>query len=284
LGLIDRVSDFFSDMRDVVTQAVNGDFQDPYRYQDPGFSTPGDWNTARPIAQANLVLSGASDRNGVGLIQLQNNDNGDTYIVRSPSSAFSNVGFDFFGDGKGDYLFGSNRSDNLYGRGGNDMLIGGSGQDKLYGDEGNDILTGGYGMDRLYGGSGADKMYGGADADRLFMGNGDRVRGGAGNDDFIFGAGASSMRINDFDPNGDQVDAAGAVGGWRVDSASGITVARGPFAGSWTMTGGEFGFTHRDGTDFDIRISDKNPQGHFFADSYAEAKVLMASGDWIDIS
>jgi hypothetical protein len=281
LNLIDRVSDFFSDWRDVVTQAVTGDYADPYRYQDPGLPTPGDWNTARPIAQANLVLSGHSDRNGVDFIQLQNNNTSENFVIRSPTEAYSTSGFTFVGTWRKDGMMGSNRADDFFGRDGNDLLIGGS---DLYGDAGNDILTGGYGNDDLYGGTGADRMYGGADADRLFMGSGDRVRGGHGNDDFIFNAGASSMRINDFDPNGDQVDGAGAVGGWRVDSASGITLERGAFADSWVMTGGEFGFTHRDGTDFDIRISDKNPQAAFFADSYAEAKALMASGDWLDFS
>ncbi|MBM3604778.1 MAG: hypothetical protein FJX25_08485, partial [Alphaproteobacteria bacterium] len=70
----------------------------------------------------------------------------------------------------------------------NQLIVGGEGADDLRGGAGNDTIRGNGGNDTLTGGAGNDELW-----------------GGAGNDRFVFGNGAGSDRIMDFQ-TGDKID------------------------------------------------------------------------------
>jgi Ca2+-binding RTX toxin-like protein len=78
------------------------------------------------------------------------------------------------------------------------VLIGSSGNDVITGYATNDILSGGDGNDTLSGGAGNDTLDGGAGNDTL--------DGGTGNDVYLFGKGAGSDVINNYDSSGTEND------------------------------------------------------------------------------
>ena len=115
-----------------------------------------------------------------------------------------------------DTLSGLAGDDAVYARAGNDTLDGGAGEDQLYGEDGDDLIRGGTQNDRLDGGNGADSLqgqdgddtlYGQAGNDTLDGGIGnDALDGGAGNDTYLFGKGANSDAINNYDSTGTEND------------------------------------------------------------------------------
>ncbi|MGD9669742.1 MAG: right-handed parallel beta-helix repeat-containing protein [Hyphomicrobiaceae bacterium] len=116
----------------------------------------------------------------------------------------------FFGGGGNDRLFGEGGNDVMFGDGGNDMLNGGGGDDQMHGGSGNDGFFGGGGNDTIYGDDGDDTIYGDGGNDVIDGGRGnDTFIGGAGADTFVFGFGAGSDRILDFQSGSDLLDFSG---------------------------------------------------------------------------
>ncbi|MEW6707738.1 MAG: calcium-binding protein, partial [Pseudomonadota bacterium] len=114
-----------------------------------------------------------------------------------------------YGYATDDVLDAAEGNDYLYGKAGNDTLSGAAGDDWVYGDDGNDAVDGGAGTDYLNGGNGDDAITGGegndqlsgdAGNDRLTGGAGtDNLNGGAGNDTYLFGRGAGTDAIGEYD-------------------------------------------------------------------------------------
>lgn len=136
------------------------------------------------------------------------------------------------GSGNADILVGTSAAnrleggagaDDLYGRGGADILLGQDGADDLYGEAGADTLYGGNGDDMLSGGADNDTLYGEAGNDTLLGGDGDDVLdggtgddsldGGNGNDTYIVRANSGNDTINNYDPEGTDIDVIGYQGG-----------------------------------------------------------------------
>ncbi|HWT29812.1 MAG TPA: hypothetical protein VN240_02165, partial [Propylenella sp.] len=97
-----------------------------------------------------------------------------------------------------DYVYASDRGDNLLGGGGNDHLYGGRLDDWLFGGDGSDILhagsdTGGLGGDGNYldGGAGNDTIVGREGSDWLEGGDGTDALDGGGGDDIVAGGGGA---------------------------------------------------------------------------------------------
>ena len=101
-----------------------------------------------------------------------------------PDQVQAGAGNDTVSAGAGnDSVQGGDGNDLLRGGSGNDLLQGQAGQDSLFGDEGNDSLLGQDGDDLLYGGLGGDILRGGGGNDRLYGGSdSDRLFGEAGHD------------------------------------------------------------------------------------------------------
>ncbi len=125
------------------------------------------------------------------------------------------------GTDRKDWLFGTNRDDQLigldgndriwgrrgddqieagdgndraYGGKGDDEISGEEGNDRLYGEKGDDTIDGGEGHDRIWGGKGKDEIDGGEGRDRLYGGKGfDDIKGGGGNDWLWAGGGGARM-------------------------------------------------------------------------------------------
>ncbi len=136
------------------------------------------------------------------------------------------------GSGNADILVGTSAAnrleggagaDDLSGRGGADILLGQDGADDLYGEAGADTLYGGNGDDMLSGGADNDTLYGEAGNDTLLGGDGDDVLdggtgddsldGGNGNDTYIVRANSGNDTINNYDPEGTDIDVIGYQGG-----------------------------------------------------------------------
>ncbi|WP_421868951.1 calcium-binding protein [Motiliproteus sp.] len=99
-----------------------------------------------------------------------------------------------------------------------DVIDGLGGNDEIYGEGGNDILYGGAGNDILYG---APEEVEGEDNDTLDGGAGnDSLYGGAGNDTYIFGLGAGSDLIYDFDSTPGNQDVVCFTDGIAADDVS----------------------------------------------------------------
>ncbi|WP_165937561.1 S8 family serine peptidase [Antarcticimicrobium sediminis] len=94
------------------------------------------------------------------------------------------------GDGN-DWLRGNGVDNFLSGNRGDDRLSGRVGDDDLFGGTGNDVIRGGRGRDQIEGGAGDDILW-----------------GGRGRDVFVFGPGAGSDVIRDFDVEKDALDIA----------------------------------------------------------------------------
>lgn len=91
-----------------------------------------------------------------------------------------------------------------------DTLVGGSGHDVLEGGTGDDVLRGGDGNDRLDGGDGNDTIDAGAGGDQLIGGTGnDILIGGSGSDVYLIDLNSGADEIQNYDPNGTDIDAIG---------------------------------------------------------------------------
>lgn len=119
-----------------------------------------------------------------------------------------------------DFLFGSNKKDNLKGKDGDDSLFGEGGADTLKGGKGDDSLVGGNGKDRLGGGRGDDELWGDQKDDRLSGGRGsdylnggdgdDQLKGGRGQDIFAYEANGGRDVISDFKNGEDLIEMSAA--------------------------------------------------------------------------
>ncbi|MBQ0713509.1 MAG: cadherin-like domain-containing protein [Porticoccus sp.] len=140
------------------------------------------------VSEGDDVIAVADNGYGVEIHALGGND-----------SITGASGWDtLYGDTGGDSLFGGAGNDKLYGGDSDDVLSGDAGSDSLYGEVGNDQLNGGDGNDTLSGGDGNDLLNGGAGSDTL--------TGGDGSDTYIFGYGAGSDAINNFDESSGRYD------------------------------------------------------------------------------
>lgn len=101
-------------------------------------------------------------------------------------------------------VVGSTYADTLVGGSGDDVLEGGNGDDLLRGGDGNDVLDGGAGNDTLDAGPGGDQLIGGAGSDVLI--------GGAGSDVYLIDLNSGVDEIQNYDPNGADIDAIGYSG------------------------------------------------------------------------
>lgn len=119
------------------------------------------------------------------------------------------------GQGNDDTLNGEAGADEIFGGAGADLVSGGTGADNLLGQGNGDTLLGDAGDDTLSGAAGADSLMGGADDDRLLGGTAaDTLDGGTGNDtliggtqadDYFFGLGYESDRVNGYEQAIDQL-------------------------------------------------------------------------------
>lgn len=98
-------------------------------------------------------------------------------------------------------LVGSAFADTLTGTAGDDTIYGGAGNDVIHGGEGADILYGGDGDDIIDAGGGPDQLYGGAGNDLLI--------GGTGSDTFFIDINSGADVIENFDPDGNDIDVIG---------------------------------------------------------------------------
>jgi len=98
-------------------------------------------------------------------------------------------------------LVGSEFADTLRGGSGHDLLEGGGGNDIIYGGAGNDELLGGAGNDILRAEGGGDRLDGGTGTDILI--------GGLGSDTYLIDANSGADEIQEFDPDGADVDVVG---------------------------------------------------------------------------
>ncbi len=104
------------------------------------------------------------------------------------------------GASRPDLLVGTHSADTLRGQNGDDVLVAKGGHDTLDGGNGHDRLHGGYGNDHLRGQDGHDRLHGGYGNDRLDGGGGnDILNGGNGADTYVFGRGAGSDIIYNYD-------------------------------------------------------------------------------------
>ncbi|GAB3346839.1 cadherin domain-containing protein [Lysobacter tyrosinilyticus] len=101
-------------------------------------------------------------------------------------------------------VVGSSYADTLIGGTGDDVLEGGNGDDVLRGGAGNDLLDGGAGNDVLDAGPGGDQLIGGAGNDILI--------GGTGSDVYLIDLNSGVDEIQNYDPNGTDIDAIGYSG------------------------------------------------------------------------
>ena len=108
------------------------------------------------------------------------------------------------GASRPDLLVGTHSADTLRGQNGDDVLVAKGGHDTLDGGNGHDRLHGGYGNDHLRGQDGHDRLHGGYGNDRLDGGGGnDILNGGNGADTYVFGRGAGSDIIYNYDHDTD---------------------------------------------------------------------------------
>lgn len=91
-----------------------------------------------------------------------------------------------------DDLTGTDLGDEIYGGAGNDVINGGAGADVLDGGDGNDTLNALAGDDLLIGGRGSDILI-----------------GGTGSDTYLIGLDSGADLIQNYDPNGVDIDAIG---------------------------------------------------------------------------
>jgi Ca2+-binding RTX toxin-like protein len=110
-----------------------------------------------------------------------------------------------------DYLNGGEGVDVLFGEAGRDVLVGGGGADQVYGGAEDDLIGGQGGDDFLSGDDGRDTLLGEEGRDRLVGGSGDdQLAGGGEADVFVFGLGAGTDRVFDFEVSGgDRFDLGG---------------------------------------------------------------------------
>lgn len=76
-------------------------------------------------------------------------------------------GYEFFGYGGDDFIYGGRLDDRAYGGAGADTMYGNEGGDTLYGEGGDDVIYGGDGLNIIEGGAGNDTLYGGNNQDFL---------------------------------------------------------------------------------------------------------------------
>lgn len=95
-----------------------------------------------------------------------------------------------------------------------------TGDDTFVGDNTNEVASGGEGNDTLFGNGGSDTLWGGL--------SGDSLTGGADADVFIFGAGAGTDTITDFD--------ADPTGGQDIIDITQFGITSGDFAARVTIT------------------------------------------------
>ncbi len=198
ISFADNVSGAKNDSATIIDYFIDGDnqFKRIYLGSTGGSSyTHADVMTkfnnqtyADMVSEGDDVIAVADNGYGVEIHALGGND-----------SITGASGWDtLYGDAGGDSLFGGDGNDKLYGGDGNDILSGDDGGDSLYGEAGNDQLTGGNSNDKLYGGDGDDLLDGGSGSDTL--------TGGNGSDTYVFGYGAGSDTVNNFDESSGRYD------------------------------------------------------------------------------
>ncbi|WP_280518221.1 cadherin domain-containing protein [Pseudoxanthomonas helianthi] len=101
-------------------------------------------------------------------------------------------------------LVGSVYADSLTGSAGADVIDGGTGNDTIYGGGGNDVLYGGDGDDLIDAQAGNDQLIGGKGNDTLI--------GGDDSDIYIVDLDSGADTIQNYDPNGTDIDAIGYQG------------------------------------------------------------------------
>ena len=152
-----------------------------------------------------LTLSGGGMIEGLGgadtLVQVREEGGGWALLSYNRSYAgvtvdLSSTGPQSGGHAQGDRLvgefsrlYGSRYADTLSGSTRADNIAGLAGNDALNGRGGNDVLSGGAGNDVIEGRAGSDRLYGGADNDR-----------------FVFGTGAGTDTVVDFEDGRDLLD------------------------------------------------------------------------------
>ena len=153
-----------------------------------------DVTLTRDIYSLYLTINGSGDR-----MQVANWFGGASYQIErtifsdgtewSPAALDGIVTVTLASSGN-DAIYGTSSGDTINGRGGNDVV---------YGLDGNDVIEGEDGSDQLYGGAGNDRLDGGLGSDLL--------EGSTGDDIYVFGRGAGTDTIIDFDMSPGNKDA-----------------------------------------------------------------------------